>query len=174
MSALPLHALGAPEVLRELETSPEGLSPDAARARLDLYGPNTLRQPPPAPAWRRLGGHLTHLMALLLWAAGALALAGHRPVLGLVIWVVVLVNAGFSFWQEYRAQRAVAALSRVLPAYARVVRAGQEASLPASELVPGDVLVLAEGDNISADARVVEEYGLRVNQATLTGEAMPA
>src|SRR3990172_3575349 len=84
------------------------------------------------------------------------------------------LHAGFSFWQEYRAERAVAALKQVLPAYARVMRGGEEVRIPAGDVVPGALLVLAEGDNIPADARVVEEYGLRVNQATLTGEAMPA
>jgi len=170
----PLHALGVPEVFRELETSQDGLTPDTVRARLSRYGPNALREPPPAPLWRRVIGHSTHLMALMLWAAGLLALLGGRPVLGGVIWVVVLVNAAFSFWQEFRAERAVAALKHLLPVTARVIRAGQEARLPAGDLVPGDVLVLAEGDNIPADARVVEEYGLRVNQSTLAGEAMPA
>jgi len=86
---------------------------------------------------------------------------------------VVVVNAGFSFWQEYRAERAVVILKQLLPAYARVIRAGLEEKIPAAEVVPGDVLVLAEGDNIPADARVIEEYGLRTNHATLTGDAVP-
>ena len=85
-----------------------------------------------------------------------------------------LVNAGFSFWQEYRAEQAMEALSVLLPGYARVIRDGEEAQIQASEVVPGDMLVLAEGDNIPADARVVEEYGLRTNNTTLTGEAIPA
>jgi magnesium-transporting ATPase (P-type) len=174
MPASPLHALSVAEVFRELETSPDGLNAEETRSRLSLYGPNVLREPPARPWWRMFVSHNTHLMALVLWAAGALALVGGRPVLGLVIWIVVLVNAAFSFWQEYRAERAVAALKHMLPATARVIRAGQELGIPANDLVPGDVLVLAEGDNIPADARVVEEYGLRVNQSTLTGEAMPA
>lgn len=173
MASTPLYALRVPEVYQALETSPQGLTPEEAQARLALYGPNTLTEPPAPPLWRHFIGHLTHLMALLLWAAGALALIGGEPVLAVVIWVVVLVNAAFSFWQEYRAERAVAALKRLLPAYARVIRAGKEMHIPASELVPGDVILLAEGDNVPADARVVEEYGLRANHATLTGEAVP-
>lgn len=173
MSSL-LHTLRAPEVFRALETSFDGLTPSEAQSRLALYGPNVLREPPATPLWRKFIGHIAHLMAALLWAAGGLAIVGGRPLLGVVIWSVDLINAAFSFWQEYRAERAVAALKRVLPAYARVRRGGQEVRLPASDVVPGDVLVLAEGDHIPGDARVVEEYGLRVNQATLTGEAMPA
>ncbi|MGH2592771.1 MAG: cation-translocating P-type ATPase, partial [Anaerolineae bacterium] len=171
---MPLHALRVSEVFGALETSPEGLTTEEAQTRLSLYGRNTLAEPAEAPLWRKLIGHTTHLMALLLWAAGWLALLGGRPVLGIVIWTVVLVNAGFSFWQEYRAERAVAALKHLLPAYARVIRAGAEVKILASDVVPGDVLVLAEGDNIPADARVVEEYGLRTNNAALTGEATPA
>ncbi len=98
-------------------------------------------------------------------------LIGH-PTLPWVIWLVVLMNAGFSFWQEHRAQQAVGILSTLLPSYSRIVRDGQEALIPADQVVPGDVLLLAQGDNIAADARVVEQYGLRVNQAALTGEAL--
>src|SRR5579859_2961769 len=174
MSTVPLHTLNPAEVWQALEASPTGLAPDSIAQRLSLYGPNALREPPPQPAWQLLLSQGTHAMALVLLGAGVLAMVGGRLVLGLVIWGVVVVNAAFSFWQEYRAERAVAALKRILPAYARVLRSGLETRVPASEIVPGDVLVLAEGDNIPADARVVEAAGLRVNQATLTGEAMPA
>src|SRR5258708_32895797 len=174
MSSVPLHTLNPAEVWQALEASPTGLASDSVAQRLALYGANALREPPAQPAWRLLRSQGTHAMALVLRGAGVLAMIGGRLVLGLVIWGVVVVNAGFSFWQEYRAERAIAALKRILPAYARVLRAGLETRVPASEIVPGDVLVLAEGDNIPADARVVEAAGLRVNQATLTGEAMPA
>jgi magnesium-transporting ATPase (P-type) len=113
-------------------------------------------------------------MALLLWGAGFLSLLVGEWALALTIWGLVLVNGVFSFWREYRAEQAMAALTKLLPAYARLLRQGQEAKVPASEVVPGDVLVLAEGDNIPADARVIEDYGLRTNNSTLTGEAVPA
>ncbi|HEY1408816.1 MAG TPA: cation-transporting P-type ATPase, partial [Promineifilum sp.] len=90
----------------------------------------------------------------------------------MVIWLVVLVNAAFAYWQEYRAEQATAALEGLLPAYARALRGGQETQVHAWEIVPGDVLILAQGDNISADARVVEQFGLRANQANLTGESI--
>ena len=95
------------------------------------------------------------------------------PILGIVIWILELANLGFSFWREYRAEQAIEKLRQVLPSYALVNRDSNDAHLPASELVPGDVLILAEGDNISADARIVEEIGLRTNNATMTGEAVP-
>jgi magnesium-transporting ATPase (P-type) len=174
MSASPLYTLRVPEVFAALETSPDGLTPEEAQARLALHGPNVLAEPPGTPLWRKLLAHTVHPMALLLWVAGAVALLGGRLLVGSVIVSVVVVNAGFSFWQEYRAERAVAALRQLLPAYARVIRAGVEEKIPASGVVPGDVLVLAQGDNIPADARVIEEFGLRTNNAVLNGEALPA
>lgn len=174
MSIRPVYTLRLSEVFPALATSPEGLKPEEAAAHLALYGPNVLAEPPKPPPWRKLAVQATHPMALLLLGAGLVAAAGGRIALSLVIWIVVLLNALFSFWQEYRAERAVDKLKQLLPTYARVLRAGVEVKIPASEVVPGDVLILAEGDNISADARVVKAYGLRVNNASLTGEAVPA
>ncbi|MCS7059936.1 MAG: HAD-IC family P-type ATPase, partial [Anaerolineae bacterium] len=174
MSSQPIYALRPTEVFTALETSPQGLSSQEAQSRLALYGPNTVREPAAPSAWRRFAVFVTHPMALLLWGAGALALATGRLVMGLIIWLVVLINAGFSFWREYRAGQAVSALKRLLPAHARVIRDGAEVDVLAAELVPGDVLVLGEGDHVPADARVVEEYGLRTDDSTLTGEALPA
>ncbi|MEW6568189.1 MAG: cation-transporting P-type ATPase [Chloroflexota bacterium] len=174
MSSKPIHHLRPTEVFSYLATSPQGLSNAEADSRLSLYGSNTLAAPARVPLWRNLLGHMTHLMALVLWGAGLLAMIGGQPTLGVVIWIVVLVNGGFSYWQEHRAQQALEALRALLPAYARLLRDGKEIRLPASQIVPGDLLVLAEGDNIPADARLVEEFGLRTNNATLTGEAIPA
>lgn len=174
MDSIPIYSQRVSEVYRTLETSPDGLSIAEVAARQSLYGDNLLSSPAPVSHWRVLIGHLTHSMALLLWAAGALAFLARQPALGVVIWIIILANAGFTFWREYRAEQAMLALQKLLPAYARLVRGGTETLVPASELVPGDVLVLAEGDNIPADARMVEEYGLRTNNATLTGEAVPA
>ncbi len=174
MNRAPLHALRASEVYAALETSPGGLAPAEAASRLSLFGPNRLSEIPTAPAWRSLVLHVAHPLGALLWAAGLLAFFSAQPALGVSIWIVVLVNGAFSFWQEYRAQRAMEALGRLLPAHARVLRDGEETEILSSEAVPGDVLILAEGDSIPADGRVVEAYGLRTNNAVLTGEAMPA
>ncbi len=112
-------------------------------------------------------------MALLLWIASGVILLTGQPVLAGIIWLVVLSNAAFAFWRETRTSKTISSLGTLLPATARVLREGQDRLVPANELVPGDLLFLAEGDQIPADARVVEEYGLRVNQASLTGEAVP-
>ncbi len=170
----PIYSLRTAQVFQALESSPQGLSDEEAAMRLSLYGPNSLIEPPSKAVWPRLVSHLAHPMALVLWAAGALASLAFEPGWTVVIWTLVIVNAGFSYWREYRAEQAMAALSRILPVYARVARGGAEEAVLACELVPGDVLILAEGDNIPADARVVEEFGLRTNNSTLTGEAVPA
>jgi Ca2+-transporting ATPase len=174
MVSEPIYTLPVSEAFSALETSPNGLDSSEVEVRQSLYGNNQLSEPPREPAWRKFLGFTTHPMALLLWAAGAIALWLREPTLGVIIWIVVLVNAAFSYWREYRAEQATAALQHLLPSFARMIRDGMEIKVAASDLVPGDLLVLAEGDNIPADARVVEEYGLRVNNAVLTGEAVPA
>ncbi len=102
-----------------------------------------------------------------------LALLAELPLLAVAVWTVNLINGAFSTWQEHRAERAVAALRGLLPTTSRVLREGAELVVPAEELVPGDVLLLAEGDRISADARIVIAHELRVDQSLLTGESRP-
>ncbi|MBN1535304.1 MAG: cation-transporting P-type ATPase [Anaerolineales bacterium] len=173
MNSSPIHGLRVSEVFQAFETSTNGLTHDEAEARLSLYGKNLLSDVKPIPKFPRFIKHTAHPMALLLWVAGFIAFLVFQPVLGIVIWSLVIVNAGFSFWQDYRTEKAIASLHDLLPKTARVIREGVEVKISASDLVPGDILVLSEGDNIPADARVVEEYGLRVNNANLTGEALP-
>ena len=168
------HKLRAAEVYPALETSPTGLSSGEVSARLELYGHNQLSTPPPPSLWLKFAQHVFHPLSLVLWLAGAIAIVGREPLLSIVIWLLVLVNAAFTFWREYRARQIMSALHQVLPSYARLVREGREIQMPSHEVVPGDVLILAEGDNIPADARVVEEFGLRTNNSVLTGETMPA
>ncbi len=174
MPAYSAHALRPAEVYGALATSPEGLSSGEAAARQNLYGSNVLSKEDGKASWQKLLIHAAHPLAGMLWAAGAIAFLAREPVLGFVIWILVLVNSGFSYWRERRTEQAMQALRNLLPVYAHVVRDGVEADIPASQLVPGDVLVLAEGDHIPADARIVEAYGLRTNNAVLTGEASPA
>jgi magnesium-transporting ATPase (P-type) len=174
MGSTPIYTLPPAEVYTELITSSEGLSSDEATARLKLNGPNLLTEVTGYSDWQKLLSHTIHPLAGMLWAAGAIAFVISEPVLGIVIWILVLVNSVFSYWRERRTEQAMKALRRLLPAYARLARDGCEQSIPASDLVPGDVLILADGDNIPADARVVEAYGLRTNNAILTGEAASA
>jgi P-type Ca2+ transporter type 2C len=169
----PLHKLVTADVYRALGSGPQGLTGEEARARLERYGRNAIQTVRQTPLILKFAANFTHLMALLLWLGGAIAFVAQLPQLGIAIWLVNLINGLFSFWQEYRAEQATEALRRLLPVYARVVRDGEEQRVLAEELVPGDLLLLAEGDAISADARLVEENELRVDQSTLSGESHP-
>jgi P-type Ca2+ transporter type 2C len=160
-------------VYERFTTSPKGLASGEAEARLRQHGPNVLDEVPTTGLPRAFVGNVTHLMALLLWVGGLLALAAELPQLAVAVWAVNVVNGVFSTWQEHRAENAVRALRDLLPAQARVLRDGREVQLDARGLVPGDVLLLAEGDRISADARVVDAHELRVDQSALTGESRP-
>jgi potassium/sodium efflux P-type ATPase len=165
--------LGADAGLAELGTTHDGLSADEAAARLLRVGANELPMPPGPGLVRQLIEQLLHFFALILWVAAGLAFVGGMPQLGVAIIVVILVNGAFSFAQEYRAERAVRALSALLPETALVRRGGRKHTILAGELVPGDIVLLREGDRISADARVVESHGLKVDMSTLTGESKP-
>jgi calcium-translocating P-type ATPase len=159
-------------LLRDLRTSRTGLSQREARRRLVVHGPNELRRRG-GPTWpRELLRQLVHPLALLLWAAGALALVAGTQVLAAAIVAVIVLNALLAFIQEQQAERAVEALERFLPPQASVLRDGGRATVAASELVPGDLLLIEEGDRISADARVVDG-AVEVDLSTLTGESAP-
>ncbi|MFN8373575.1 MAG: cation-transporting P-type ATPase [Anaerolineae bacterium] len=168
-----LHTLNVTDVYPALETTNTGLSQTEAQARLGRYGTNAIREVKGKPIYIKLAANFTHLMALLLWAGGIMAFIGQMPQLGVAIWAVNLINGAFSFWQEYRAEKATEALKRLLPTYALVLRDDQQQKIPAEELVPGDIILLAEGDHISADARLVEAAELRIDQSTLSGESHP-
>ncbi len=167
-----LAALPPDDVFAALDSSPTGLSAAEAEARLERYGPNVIREARKRPLNYSLLRNFANVMALLLWAAAGLAFIAGLPQLGIAILAVVVINAVFSFWQEFKAEKAVEALRKLLPTLARVLRDGQEQRIPADELVPGDVLIIAEGDSISADARVVEEFELRADNSTFTGESV--
>ena len=150
-----------------------GLTTVEARRRLTEVGANAISEAKGPSSLRLLLGNLVHLFAVLLWAGSALAWAAGMPELAGAIVVVIVVNAAFAFVQEYRAERAVAALRAMLPSRVRVRRDGVTSEIGAESVVPGDVLLLAAGDRICADAELVERSQLRVDESTLTGESYP-
>ncbi len=161
------------EVFATLGGSDAGLDQADVEARRARYGANKIEAAPGTPmAWRFLA-NFYHLMALLLWAAAVLAFIGGQPELAWTIIAVIVINAIFSFSQEYKAEKATEALNKLVPTQARVVRGAELLEVPAADLVVGDLVVLEEGDKVSADARLVEEHELRVDNSTLTGEAEP-
>jgi magnesium-transporting ATPase (P-type) len=161
------------EVYRALGTRPTGLTQADAAERLARCGTNAIREVRKKPILLKFLANFTHLMALLLWVGGAVAIIAQLPQLAIAIWAVNLINGAFSFWQEFRAERATEALRRLLPNEATVVRDGQEQRINTEDLVPGDVIRIAQGDRISADARLIRQSELRVDQSTLTGESQP-
>ena len=169
----PIWNMPIASVYSFLETSPEGLPTREAHRRFEKFGANELPEPPMRSLWLRFADQLTHFMALLLWVAGVLAFVSGTPALGWAIWAVILVNAIFSFSQEFQAERALSALKNVLPQQVSVYRAGELIKIPTRELVRGDVVQLEEGDRISADARLVSAEGLSIDVSILTGESLP-
>jgi len=161
------------DILTAMETSEAGLTSEEAARRLEEYGPNEIREIKGRSMIMKFLENFYHLFAMMLWVGGGLAFVAKMPELGYAIFAVIFINAIFSFWQEFRAEKATEALKRMIPRNAKVIRDGRTTQIPAADLVPGDLIVLEEGDAISADARLVEEYELRTNNATLTGESEP-
>ena len=157
-----------------------GLSSEEACARLGRYGPNELEAEKPVPAWRRFLAQFRDTLVILLLIATAVSVGlwayerdSALPYEGLAIFAIVLLNGILGYVQESRAERAVAALRAMSAAEAGVVRDGERRSVPASELVPGDVILVEEGDTIPADARLIQSTALQASEASLTGESLP-
>ena len=159
-------------LLRDLRTTPRGLTGREAARRLVVYGPNRLRTEGRRHPLRDFGDQLVHPLALLLWVAAVLSTFTHTLILSVAIVLVILLNAVFAFVQERQTERAVEALGEYLPQHANVRRDGQRRQVPAADLVPGDVLLLEEGDRVCADARLLEG-AVEVDTSTLTGESLP-
>jgi calcium-translocating P-type ATPase len=166
----PLEPLA--QLFRDLRSSPSGLSAREAARRLEVDGPNELSR----RGGRRWPGELarqfTQPLALLLAVAAVLAAVSGTPRLGIAIAAVIFLNAGFAFAQEMQAERAVEALAAFLPERARVRRDGERLEIEARQLVPGDVLLIEEGDSICADARLMTGT-IEADMSTLTGESVP-
>jgi len=168
------------EAMAALGSGAAGLGTAEARRRLAAFGLNRVEAAPREPLWLGFLKEFSHFFAIVLWLAAGLAFfaAYHQPgegmaQLGAAIVGVILVNGGFSFWQAYRAEQALAALRRLLPRRVEVRRDGHTLQVGADELVPGDLVLLAEGARVPADCRIVEAWGVRVDLSTLTGESLP-
>ena len=171
------HDKSLGETLSQLQTHRHrGLSDGEAKTRLDRYGPNELKGKPPRSLALRLLDQLKDPMILVLLAAAGLSFlssGGADWLDGAIILLIVVVNAAISISQENSAQEALEALQRMSAPKARVIRGGTESSLPASHLVPGDLIRLEAGDLVPADARLLESAGLKADEAAMTGESLP-
>lgn len=166
-------SLEVKEVFDFLQTSSRGLSSEEARLRLEKYGPNTLVEKKQIPLAYKFLTHLRDLFSVLLLFASVLAVVGGMLGLSLVILALVLVNTLFSLFQEWRAEKAMETLKSWMPQYAKVIRDGELKKIFVKDVVPGDLLVIEEGDRVPADARLCEAYGLWTNNVPLTGESEP-
>src|SRR5688572_5295131 len=169
------------DIATALETDERhGLTTEEARLRLERFGPNELASEQPPPAWRRFLAQFQDVLVILLLIATVISAAlwaierdAPLPYEAIAIFAVVLLNAAMGYIQESRAEAAVAALRAMSAADATVLREGERRSIPASALVPGDIMLVEEGDTIPADGRLIESAGLQTAEAALTGESMP-
>jgi Ca2+-transporting ATPase len=171
MTAAAWHALPPDDVLRRLETSPEGLSPEEARARLARVGPNALRPAPPISLWRILVAQVRSVVVALLVAASLVAALSGDWLDAAAIAAVLVINVAIGISTELPARRAVEALVRLEVRRASVLRGGEVRDVDARELVPGDVIVLEAGQAVPADGRLFRAFELRTVEAPLTGES---
>jgi Ca2+-transporting ATPase len=175
------HSSTKEEALERLGTSKRGLSEQLARQRLDEYGPNELMEAGGASPLKIFIQQFKEVLVIILIIA-ALISAAIATVQGTieewfdaaVIMVIVFLNAILGFVQEYKAEKTMQALKELAAPRAKVIRDGVEIDIPSRELVPGDVIILATGDKVSADARLLESINLKVNEASLTGESVPS
>lgn len=168
------HTLTSEAALRELASSETGLSQVQAAERLQIHGPNAIKRKSKDSAWRLLWRQINNSLIWVLLGSGTLAVLLGKMTDGLVVLSVVAINAVIGFIQEFKAGRAIEALSDMAPRNATVVRDGRNATVPAAELVPGDVVLLAAGDSVPADMRLVSLRNLQVEEAALTGESTAA
>jgi calcium-translocating P-type ATPase len=165
--------LAADDVFALLGSGPGGLTAAEADRRLRGTGPNRIERVGRRSLAIRLLDQFASFFALLLWTAGAIAFVAGLSELGAAVLLVIAVNGLFGFVQEYRSERAVAALEDLLPREIGVVRDGRDVTVPASAVVPGDVVRLREGDQVPADGQLLAAEGLRIDQSALTGEPEP-
>ena len=175
-----IHGLSAEQALSSLKTGTTGLASVEAARRLVEFGPNHVEQVGREHLLLSFAREFSHFFAIILWIGAALAFVAEQfdpgqgmARLGVAIVGVIIVNGIFSFWQEYKAEQAVAALRQLLPLKVQAMRDGKIVEMLVADLVPGDIVLLEEGNAVPADCRLIEAFGLRVNTATVTGESLP-
>ncbi len=169
----PWHACSADDTCKQLDTSKDGLSRSEAEERLQEHGPNKLRQTQGRPWWRRLLDQFNNILIIILLIAGVAAALLGKPVDAGAIFAVVLINAAVGFIQEGKAEKALQSIKGMLSPEARVRRDGEQETVPAEDLVPGDLVLLESGDRVPADLRLLSATRCRMEEAPLTGESEP-
>ncbi|MCG6943529.1 MAG: cation-translocating P-type ATPase [Thiohalocapsa sp.] len=167
------HMRDVDDIGAELGTGANGLGAAEAAARLGRYGYNELPRADAVSPWKILAEQFQNVLIIILLIAVGLSAVLGEVLESVVIAVIVLFAIGLGFIQEYRAERAMEALRKMAAPNAKVIRDGREQTVPAREVVPGDLVLLGAGDRIPADLRLTEAVNLRVNEAALTGESVP-
>jgi len=175
-----IHQLSVDAALDSLGSNVNGLSVAEALRRLREYGPNQIERIARTPVVLRLLREFVQFFSVILWIAAGLAFVAEWSVpgqgmarIGLTLIGVILVSGLFSFWQKHRVERTLNALLKLLPKQASLLRAGAVIQGSVEELVPGDVVLLDQGDIVPADCRLIEGFSVRVSNATVTGESIP-
>ncbi len=167
------HSLTVADVLRILESTESGLATGEARRRLAVHGPNLLQREPGESVFTLLLRQIDNPLIWVLIGSAALEIVLGKVTDGAVVFAVVVINTVIGFVQENRARKAIEALFDMVPQIATAIRDGRRIDLPVTGLVPGDVILLASGDKVPADARLIAVSNLRIDEAALTGESVP-
>ncbi|MDD1700858.1 MAG: HAD-IC family P-type ATPase, partial [Methanoregula sp.] len=167
------HALTAGQVIASLGSGAGGLDPGEVERRLRMHGPNTLREAKKRSVILLFFQQFTNLLILILIIAAVISGLFGEWADAIAILIIVLLNGVIGFIQEYRAEKALESLKRMTASHSQVIRGGMSVTVETSGLVPGDCILIAEGDRVPADARLVEVVALEANEATLTGESVP-
>ncbi|MEW6193031.1 MAG: cation-translocating P-type ATPase [Bacillota bacterium] len=174
MAKIVWHTMEVEQVLKELKTDLDGgLTPEEAKNRLERYGPNELRERKKKTPFMMFLDQFKDFMIIILIAAAVISGVIGEPADTIAIIVIVILNAVIGFVQEYRAEKAMAALKKMAAPTATVIRGGAPLSIPAAQLVPGDLVTFEAGKIVPADIRLIEAAQLRVEEAALTGESVP-
>jgi Ca2+-transporting ATPase len=167
------HNLDKKEILRVLNSRLQGLTVQEAKARLSECGPNVLKEPKKISALALFLEQFKSFLILILLLATAISVIIGEVVEGLIILSIVIMAAVLGFIQNFRAEKALQALKKMVAPLARVIRDGKEQEILAQELVPGDIILVNAGARLSADCRLLEAMSLKVDEAVLTGESVP-
>ena len=167
------YTLSVDETLKKLHAAVDGLSGDEAKKRLDRFGPNKIEDEKPVSAWSILFKQLRGFFNIVLYVACLIALFTHQWTDASFIIAILIVNTVLSFVQEYKASRMMASLKSYVVEEVTVLRDGRPANIAVTQLVPGDVILIEEGMRVPADARVIEEHAMAVDESMLTGESVP-
>ena len=167
------HAMDAETVIREQGSSPEGLSASEVKERIERFGLNKIREGKQVTAWEILLRQLLSFFNYVLYAAAIVAFIAKNFADASFICAILIINTTLSFFQEYKATRAMQSLKNLITEKIKVIRDGSPMEMDATEIVPGDIVPLEEGMKVPADGRLVEEHALSIDEAMLTGESVP-